>query len=66
MHQYKIMVTFNNSPVQVYPKRNESGANFEDVCKRVGMMVMAEDITDIVVWRDDQEYRVCQVEQKEG
>ncbi len=65
MHRYKVTVIHNNQLVQVYPQRRESGASFEDVCKRIGMMVLAESVRDIRVYRDEQEYRVCQVERKD-
>lgn len=56
-HQYKVEVIHDGRPVQVYPQRRESGADFQDVCTRIGMYVMAEHVTAITVYRDGVEYR---------
>lgn len=64
MHQYKITVIHQGREVQVYPRNREPGTSFEEVCKRIGMMVMSERIELVTVYRDGELYR--QYETKKG
>ncbi len=60
-HVYKINVIHNGETVQVYPQQPRYDSNFEDVCKRIGMMVMSSGITTISVYRDDKLHRTAEV-----
>jgi hypothetical protein len=67
MNHYRITVIHNGETVQVYPsEREKRDTSFEDVCKRIGMMAMASEVTEITVYRDEQEYRHCTVQAKQA
>jgi len=65
-HQCKITVVHNGETVQVYPQKRETGYNLDEICKRIGMMVMSNGITDITVYRDGEVYRQCTVKNEVG
>jgi hypothetical protein len=57
MSQFRVEVLYEGRVVQVYPQRQDSGTSLQDVCTRIGMMAMADTISEIVVYRDGEEYR---------
>jgi hypothetical protein len=66
IHLYRVIVTHNGEMVQVYPQQTgrgllDPGVKFEEVCQRVGMMVMSSGITSIKVYRDDELHRSAEV-----
>lgn len=66
IHLYRVTVTHNGETVQVYPQQTgrgqlDSGVKFDEVCKRIGMMVMSSDITSINVYRDNELHRSAEV-----
>lgn len=64
MNHYRVIVNHNGEEVQVYPQRLTRGdTNLEDVCIRIGMMVMSNGIECITVYRDGEVYRTVNVEQ---
>lgn len=61
-HHYRVVVDHNGDMIQVYPQgRERFDASLDDACKRIGMMVMAENIESITVYRDGEIYRQCVV-----
>ena len=69
MNHFKITVIHNGEQVDVFPTSRsrirgyENDTSFEDVCKRIGMMVMSNGIAEITIYRDGQTYRTAQVTQ---
>lgn len=67
VHFYVITVTHNGKTVQVYPQPPkpdelaDPGIDFEQVCQRIGTMVMSAGITSLTVNRDGQLYRSMEV-----
>lgn len=69
MSHFKVTVVHNGDSIDVFPvhsrKGYEDAASFEAVCRRIGMMVMSNAVTDITVYRDGEVYRTVQVAQQE-
>lgn len=56
---HTITVVYNGDTVQVYPTKRESGYNFEEICKRIGMMLLLITISEITVYRNGRVHRQC-------
>jgi hypothetical protein len=54
-----ITAIHNGDTVQVYPVKRDAPYNFEEVCKRVGVMVMSSGITEVTVYRNGKVHRQC-------
>lgn len=61
MNNHTITVIHNGNSVKVYPVKREAGYNFDEICKRIGMMVMSSGITEITVYRNGRIHRQCTV-----
>lgn len=61
MNNHTITVIHNGNSVTVYPVKREVGYNFDEICKRIGMMVMSSGITEITVYRNGRVHRQCVV-----
>lgn len=65
-HTYIITVTHNGETVLIYPRPTgreqlSHGMDFNEVCQRIGTMVMSAGISSITVYRDGQIYRQAEV-----